>query len=110
MADKVFIGDDVLLTLSTQKVLTMYVNKRIKFQKPNGVKGYWTAAIHPSVNTKIQATVNFDMEGVWKVQAFASDNAGAKFHGMWADVKVYAAVAPDTTVLPTTMVPTTAAP
>jgi hypothetical protein len=110
MADKVFVNDEILLTLSTGKILTIYADKRVKFEKPNGVKGYWTAAIHPSINTKIQATVYFDMEGIWKVQAFVSDGASETYHGMWTDVKVYEALAPDTTVLPTTVVPTTSAP
>jgi hypothetical protein len=105
MADKVFVNDEILLTLSTGKVLTMYAIKRVKFEKPNGVKGYWTATIHPSINTKMQATVYFDMEGIWKVQAFISDGAVEKFHGMWVDVKVYEAVAYDTTPAPTTAPP-----
>jgi len=110
MADKVFVNDEILITLSTGKILTMYAILRVKFEKPNGIKGYWTAAIHPTINTKMQATVYFDMEGIWKVQAFASDGAIEKYHGMWADVKVYAAIAPNTTNLPTTVPPTTLPP
>jgi hypothetical protein len=104
MADKVFINDDVLLTLNTNKTLTTFTTLRIKFQRPNGSKGYWAAALHPSVFTKIRATINFDTEGVWKVQAFAS-KAGEKYHGMWLDIKVYEAIAPDTTSTPTTASP-----
>ena len=66
MADKVFVNDEILITLSTGKILTMYAILRVKFEKPNGIKGYWTAAIHPTINTKMQATVYFDMEGIWK--------------------------------------------
>lgn len=106
MADRVFVDDDVLLTLETKKVLTTFTTKKIKFKKPNGLQGNWVAAIHPSVNTRMRATVNFDMAGLWKVQAFIS-KAGEKYHGMWADVYVHEAIAPDTTVPPTTMVPTT---
>lgn len=109
MSEKIFVNDDVLVTLSTGKVLTTYTDLRIKFEKPNGVKGYWSAAIHPSINTKLRATVAFDMAGVWKVQAFVS-KLNEKYHGMWSDVKVYEAIAPDTTVLPTTVVPTTPSP
>lgn len=106
MAEKIFVDDDVLLTLNTNKTLTTFTNLRIKFQRPNGTSGYWAAAIHPSVATKMRATVNFDTDGVWKVQAFAS-KVGEKYHGMWLDIKVYEAIAPDTTVPPTTLVPTT---
>jgi hypothetical protein len=105
MADKIFINDEILLTLSTGKVLTAYTIKKIKYEKPNGVKGYWTASIHPSINTKMQATAYFDIEGIWKVQAFISNGALKKFHGMWVDVKVYEAIAPDTTLAPTTAPP-----
>ena len=105
MADKVFVNDEILLTLSTGKVLTVYTDKRVKFEKPNGVKGSWTATIHPSINTQMYATVYFDMEGIWKVQAFISDGTGGTYHGMWADVKVYEALAPDTTLAPTTSSP-----
>jgi hypothetical protein len=106
MADKVFVDDDVLLILNTAKVLTLYPTLKIKYENPYGTKGHWDAIIHPSLNTRMQAIVNFDLSGIWKVQAFAA-NVGEKFHGMWADVKVYDAIAPDTTVPPTTMVPTT---
>ena|SRR4030065_1960098 len=104
MSDKVFVDDDVLLTLNTYKVLTTFTNIRIKFQKPDGTKGRWLAAIHPSLNTRLRATVNFDESGVWKVQAFVS-KVGEKYHGMWADIKVYDAVAFDTTAAPTTPAP-----
>ena len=106
MAEKVFVDDDILLTLSTGKVLTTFTIFKIKFERPNGTKGNWPAALHPSINTRMEATVNFDMAGVWKVQAFISSGV-EKFHGMWADVKVYEAIAFDTTSPPTTMVPTT---
>jgi len=106
MSDRVFVGDDVLLILNTQKNLSTFTNLRIKWQNPYGVKGYWNAVIHPSINTKIQAVTNYDTAGTWKVQAFAS-KIGEKYHGYWTEIKVYQPIAPDTTVLPTTMVPTT---
>jgi predicted choloylglycine hydrolase len=105
MADKVFVNDEILLILSTQKVLTIYTIMKIKFEKPNGVKGSWPATIHPTINTKMYATVYFDMEGIWKVQAFVSDGTLEQYHGMWVDVKVYEALAPDTTSAPTTASP-----
>jgi hypothetical protein len=110
MANKVFVNDEILLTLNTAKNLTIYAIKKVKFENPYGVKGSWPATIHPSYNTKMQATVYFDTEGIWKVQAFITDGANETYHGMWTDIKVYEALAPDTTVLPTTIVPTTPAP
>ena len=104
MSDKVFVDDDVLLTLETAKVLTTFTTFKIKFQKPSGDKGNWLAAIHPSINTRLRATINFDVSGIWKVQAFVS-KVGEKYHGMWADIKVYDAIAFDTTAAPTTAAP-----
>jgi len=109
MAEKVFVDDDVLLTLNTNKVLTTFTTLKIKFERPNGTSGNWAATIHPSINTRMRAIVNFDVSGVWKVQAFIA-KVGEKFHGMWADVKVYDAIAFDTTAAPTTVPPTTLAP
>ena len=105
MADKIFVNDEILLTLSTGKVLTTYAIKKVKYENPNGTKGSWAAAIHGSINTKMQATVYFDMEGIWKVQAFVTDGVNETYHGMWVDVKVYEALAPDTTLAPTTPAP-----
>ena len=104
MSDKVFVDDDVLLTLETGKILTTFTTFKIKFQNPNGDKGNWPAAIHPSINTRLRATINFDVSGIWKVQAFVS-KVGEKYHGMWADVKVYDTIAFDTTAAPTTAAP-----
>ena len=109
MSDKVFVDDDVLLTLNTNKVLATFTNLRIKFINPNGIKGRWIATIHPSLNTRLRATVNFNISGIWKVQAFIS-KVGEKFHGMWVDIKVYNAIAPDTTAMSTTVPPTTLPP
>lgn len=105
MASKVFVNDDVLLTLITNKVLTGFTCY-IKYERPDGTGGKWAALIHPSITTRLRAGVNFDTSGIWKVQAFVV-MGGERYHGAWADIKVYDAIAPDTTVPPTTMVPTT---
>jgi hypothetical protein len=106
MPEKVFVDDDVLLVLETRKVLTTFTTLKIKYERPNGTGGVWAAAIHPSINTQMRAMINFDVSGIWKVQAFIA-KLNEKFHGMWVDVKVYDAIAPDSTSPPTTMVPTT---
>jgi hypothetical protein len=99
MAAKVFVNDDILLTLITNKVLTGYTCY-IKFERPNGTGGKWAATIHPSITTRLRAPVNFDVSGIWKVQAFIT-LGGDRYHGAWADIKVYDPISPDT------MVPTT---
>jgi hypothetical protein len=103
MSEKVFVGDDVLITLDTNKVLTGFGCK-IKFKDPNGLEGNWAATIHPTISDQMRATVNFNISGIWKIQSFAY-KAGEKYHGMWADVKVYDPIAPDTTPAPTTSPP-----
>ncbi len=54
MASKVFVNDDVLLTLYTNKVLTGF-DCYIKFERPNGTGGKWAALIHPSITTRLRA-------------------------------------------------------
>lgn len=106
MPDKVFVDDTVVLTLATGKVLTTFTLFRIKYEKPDGTKGFWASAIHPSNSQAIRSTVSFDTPGNWKVQAYVA-KVGEKYHGFWVDVRVYKAIAPTTTTPPTTMVPTT---
>jgi hypothetical protein len=106
MSDKVFVNDTVLLTLATGKVLSGFTDCKIKFEKPNGVRGLWASAIHPSNSQAIRSSVSFDLAGVWKVQAFVS-KVGEKYHGMKVDIRVFEPLGPDTTVPPTTVPPTT---
>jgi hypothetical protein len=109
MADKTFVDDNVLLILNTGKVLTTYTTLKIKYQDPDGNSGNWAATLHPTNNRMIEAVVQFNQQGIWKVQAFVS-NITEKFHGLWAEVKVYSPIGPDTTMIPTTIVPTTPGP
>jgi len=109
MSDKVFVSDTVRLILNTGKVLSTFTLFKIKYKKPNGIKGSWIADIYPTNNKCLYADVTFDSPDIWKVQAYVSKN-NESYHGMWADVKVYAAIAPNTINLLTTVPPTTLPP
>ena len=109
MSDKVFASDTVRLILNTGKVLSTFTLFKIKYKKPNGIKGSWIADIYPTNNKCLYADVTFDSPDIWKVQAYVSKN-NESYHGMWADVKVYSQLAPTTTLAPTTVAPTTAPP
>ena len=106
---KVFKYDTVKLILNTGKTLTTFTQLKIKYEKPDGTDGRWTAAICPTNALCLQATVQFTAKGVWRVQAYIF-KAGEWYHGQWADVRVFDALATTTTVPPTTVAPTTLAP
>lgn len=111
---KVFKYDTVKLILNTGKDVSTFTTKRIKYESPSGVRGNWTAAICPSSVLCIQATVQFDEKGIWKVQAYVAKSGPQRYHGKLADVRVFDAVSEFTTAPPTTTLttvpPTTAAP
>jgi hypothetical protein len=106
---KVFVDDTVRLNLNTGKDVSTFTTFKIKYKKPDGTQGRWTAALCGTSNLCIYADVQFDVSGVWQVQAFVQ-KVGEYYHGFWADVRVYDALAPLSTVPPTTAPPTTTAP
>ena len=107
---KIFKYDTVKLILNTGKDVSTFTIKKIKYESPSGVRNHWDAAICPTSNLCIQATVQFNEKGIWKVQAYVWKAGPEYYHGMYADVKVFEALAPTTTTPPTTVPPTTLAP
>ena len=111
-----FVGDTVKIILNTYTDVSAFGTLRIYYRKPSGTTGYWTAAICPTDNNKIQRSVltsYLDENGTWKVQAFVQQGT-EKYHGKWAEMKVYTPItteppttAPPTTAPPTTLPPTT---
>lgn len=98
-----FVGDIVKISLDTKITLTGY-DVYIKYIKPNGVKGSWTAGVSGTDAEVLEYTTNvtdLDVAGTWKLQAFASD-VGVAGHGKWVDLEVF-----EHGVL-TTVAPTTA--
>lgn len=104
MANRVFRDDAIALTIDTKKDVSMFPDLRVKYEDPDGDKGYWTATLHPSIDTKIQASVVFSKHGIWKIQAFVA-NGPTKYHGQAVDIKVFEPLAPTTTLVPTTPAP-----
>lgn len=108
---KIFVNDTVNLILNTGKNISTFTTFKIKYEDPDGTRGQWTAALYPSNNLCLNAVVEFDTKGLWKVQAYVA-KVGEVYHGMWADVMVFQPLfvpttAPATTVPPTTLAPTT---
>lgn len=107
---RIFKNDHIILILDTEKNISTYTTFEIKYEKPDGSGGRWAAAIYPTNNNYLYATVQFDMIGLWRVQAYVR-KVGSILHGLWVDIPVYEALfwstAAPTTVPPTTMVPTT---
>jgi hypothetical protein len=101
---KVFVDDTVTLRLNTGKDISGFTTYRIKYKKPDGTRGRWAAALCGTSNLCLSASVVFDVSGVWQVQAYVY-KAGEYYHGFWADVRVYDALAPWSTVPPTTPAP-----
>lgn len=87
---KVYVGDvgtDIIL--DTGVALAGYTTLQIKYKKPSGNKGYWTATITDSTKAKytVQAG-DLDESGTWTFQVYAvlTDWTG---HGEEATAVIY---------------------
>ena len=86
-----FVNDTVKLLLDTKTDVSIFSVVRIKYKKPNGVTGYWSAAACPSNNDYVQYMTeenDLDIAGTWKVQVYVSED-GEHYHGKEAVFKVY---------------------
>jgi hypothetical protein len=104
-----FVGDTVLLSVSTDIALSAYSAWIIKFRRPDGTTGYWTASIDPDdSNRMIYATspTDLNMEGLWVLQAHV-EGVDTALHGLWVGLRVHDPL-PETTASPTSAGPTTA--
>jgi len=108
-----FVNDTVQLNLDLGIDVSGYSEFIIKYKKPDGTTGCWTAALCSSDNERIIYTCvhgDLDISGDWLVQALVRDT-GVQLHGRWNEFKVHSSLAEFcTTVAPTTVAPTTAAP
>ncbi len=111
-----FVNDTIRIDVDTSIDLTGYDNLVIKFRRPNGTIGRWTAAIDPSDPTHMFYTTDtndLNIPGEWTLQAHAMDPVGLpktlELHGKWATFTVNTPLA-DTTSPPPTAAPTTAVP
>ena len=105
-----FLGDTVKISLEVGIDVSAYPILKIKYKKPNGVSGYWTATLDPtddSVIYYICDSSDLDINGNWRIQAYV-ESLVAKGHGRIVDLKVFEPV--DYTIVTTTMIPTTSVP
>ena len=105
-----FVGDTVTIELETGIDLSGYPTLYIKFRRPDRTIGKWSAGQSVDDDTVMQYSTDetdFDMPGVWSLQANAKNNPLSKdLHGKWVDLEIFVPYA-DTTTPPTTAAPTT---
>jgi len=105
-----YVNDTVKLTIDTDIDISGYGTKQIRYQKPDGTTGCWTAGACPAdVNCMTYTCVHGDLDqsGEWLIQAVVKA-VGEKLTGRWGSFQVHDPLVLNcTTVPPTTLVPTT---
>lgn len=108
-----FVNDTVKITIDTDLDISGYATKQIRYKRPDGTVGRWTASACPAdVNCMTYTCVDGDLyiAGEWLIQAIVLD-AGVQLTGRWGSFLVHNPLdANDTTAPPTTVAPTTLAP
>ena len=108
-----FVNDTIRLSVNANIDLSGYAVLQIRYKKPDGTTGCWVATICATDDTYMYYDTvigDLDQAGEWLVQGMALD-AGVRLTGKWCSFMVYDPLREFcTTVAPTTMVPTTAAP
>lgn len=103
-----FVGDIVKLYLNTGVTLTGY-DVYIKFKRPDGTTGVWTAAVCGTnaqvVEYTTTADTDLDQSGTWKLQAFTLSGGTVRTHGRKVDLLVEDPVRYYLTTLAPTTVP-----
>lgn len=103
-----FVGDTPNLILKTGIDLSGYAELYIKFKRPDGTYGKWTATQHGTNDTWMEYQLletDLNQEGTWALQSNAKDTS-VDLHGKWVNLVVFTPIN-DTTVPPTTLAPTT---
>jgi len=101
-----FVNDTPRITLDTGIDISGYATLQIRYRKPDGTTGCWTATECAYSNECIYYDVQLgelDQEGEWLVQGVVLD-AGVRLTGRWCKIKVREPL----TEFCTTPVPTTA--
>lgn len=106
-----YVNDTVRITVDADLDLSGYATLQIRYQKPDGTKGCWTATIDPGDDERMYYDCiygDLDVAGEWIIQGIAVD-AGVRLTGRWCSFDVYDPIRQTcTTAAPTTAVPTTA--
>ena len=87
-----FVNDTVQFTIDAGIDLSGYSTLQIKYRKPDGTYGCWTAAICGTDNNCMTYTCvagDLDQVGDWLLQALASD-VGVALHGRPTELTVLA--------------------
>ncbi len=79
---RTFIDDTVTLSLNTGIDLTEFTELKIKYRRPDGVRGSWDAEIDPSDNMALDVYLGgkITVNGLWFVQAYVA-NGLSRYHG-----------------------------
>lgn len=105
-----YVNDTVKLTIDTDIDVSGYSTLLIKYKRPGGITGCWTAGPCPADIKCITYTCvhgDLDINGEWIFQGQVKD-VGVKLTSIWFKLDVHPELVEFcTTVPPTTMVPTT---
>ena len=87
---KIYIGDIPLIKTDCVSNITGATNTQIKYQKPSGTTGYWTATVVDGRYLQYQTqTDDLDESGTWKFQAYLT-LGGWIGHGETATQTIFA--------------------
>lgn len=100
-----FVNDTVKFTIDTNIDVSGYSTLSIKYKKPDGTTGCWSATVCPADNNCMTYTCAYgdlDIAGEWLIQALAQDT-GVQLTGLWEKFQVHNPLAEwCTTPVPTT--------
>lgn len=86
-----FVGDTIRININTGIDISGYSILCIKYRKPDGTTGAWTATIDPTDSTRMYYdcdTEDIDIAGEWVIQASVEEGA-LQLNGRWVRFDVY---------------------
>jgi hypothetical protein len=86
-----FVGDTIRLILDTGIDISGYTTLLMRFKRPDGTTGEWSASLHSTNHKWMEYTTydyDLDQDGIWAIQAYV-ESAAAFLHGKWVDFTVY---------------------
>lgn len=102
-----YVGDSIQLKINTGMDISGYPDLCIKYRKPDGEVGTWTAVVDPSNNNVMLHTCeveDLDVAGEWIIQASVKGGA-QQLNGRWVRFSVFEPLRVEcgaTTAAPTT--------
>lgn len=108
-----FVNNTIKLIIDTNINVSDYDILQVRYKKPDGTLGCWTASLCPTNDECMTYTCvygDLDQSGRWLIQAVAL-NIGVRLTGRWVEFVVHDSLVEFcTTVAPTTAPSTTLAP